>query len=58
MRASGIASHFLFRMAQSLFILYDESLVVRIYSGYHYKLNTIYIHIVCTILFYQNFFGQ
>ena len=39
-------------------ILYDESLVVRIYSGYHYKLNTIYIHIVCTILFYQNFFGQ
>ena len=41
-----------------LFILYDESLVVRIYSGYHYKLNNIYIHIVCTILFYQNFFGQ
>lgn len=38
MRASGIASHFLFRMAQSLFILYDDLLVCRIYSGLHYKL--------------------
>ena len=28
MRASGIASHFLFRMAQSLFILYKRNYIL------------------------------
>ena len=44
--------------AQSLFILYDDLLVCRIYSGLHYKFATTYIRIICTILFYQDFLGQ
>jgi hypothetical protein len=46
MRASGIASHFLFRMAQSLFILYDRPLVSTTYSGFYYNLTAISIQTI------------
>ena len=58
MRASGIASHFLFRMAGSLFILYDRPLVDTVCSGSHYNWTAISIHIFSFILFYQIFLGR
>ena len=47
-----------YALNDALYEFNDASLVYRISSSLYYNLTTRFIHIICTILFYQISFGQ